>query len=457
MAAAAAAAAAVAAAAVAAVPAAGPGSAALAAAGAAAAGAVEVPVSQAELLARELGIPQGKAAWILTNQPVLGSFPAAALRRRLESLASDFPWTTAELSVMIMRHPLLLQTQPQRLQEQLGVLGRALGLEQPHAARVAAKQPALLGAELADMEARLRQLASALNVSSDRARAIAAGQPVTLLMHEQQLQQRLRAMAEALEVSKHQAAALVCACPRLIAASPATLGAKLQVLRQCLLGTPEEVTQAVLHMPGVLEYSAASLESRVSGLKKLLGGAKALRTLLAEEPSLLTRSPSDVSAKLEALGTMLGLEQPQVLRLVLRRPSLLTTSTHAVRGSWSALSVWRFSPGFKAELIAEHPLLLRLSAREVHGRCRWLRGLMLRSAHMHATLRRVPPTLLGAILLHLPAAWERLEYIAEAGHEGSMPLMDAVQASSARFRAQFPEFDKWRSFSCGSQQGQVGV
>jgi hypothetical protein len=39
-----------------------------------------------------------------------------------------------------------------------------------------------------------------------------------------------------------------------------------------------------------------------------------------------------------------------------------------VGGSWRALSIWRLPHAVKVRLIEAHPLLLRLSAKELHGR-----------------------------------------------------------------------------------------
>jgi hypothetical protein len=44
-------------------------------------------------------------------------------------------------------------------------------------------------------------------------------------------------------------------------------------------------------------------------------------------------------------------------------------------------------------------------------RCRWLRSLMLRNGLYHRSMRSLQPSKLGALLLHLPAVWPRLEYL----------------------------------------------
>lgn len=74
---------------------------------------------------------------------------------------------------------------------------------------------------------------------------------------------------------------------------------------------------------------------------------------------------------------------------------------------------------------------------------------MLRDALFHSTFRRLPPALLGVVVLHLPVAWRRLEYLVQAGRESAVPLMDAVQLSEAAFDAAFPEYAKWKSWNDG--------
>lgn len=87
-------------------------------------------------------------------------------------------------------------------------------------------------------------------------------------------------------------------------------------------------------------------------------------------------------------------------------------------------------------------------------RCRWLRALMLRDALFHDAFRRLPPVLLGVLLLHLPASWQRLEYLAQSGREGSVSVMDAVELEEAAFVAKFPEYPKWKCWN-GDQARQV--
>lgn len=69
---------------------------------------------------------------------------------------------------------------------------------------------------------------------------------------------------------------------------------------------------------------------------------------------------------------------------------------------------------------------------------------MQRNAYFHATIRRLPAALVGVLLLHLPAAWPRLAYLAEVGKEASMPIMQVIQGSFGQFRQAFGEYEAWR-------------
>lgn len=88
-------------------------------------------------------------------------------------------------------------------------------------------------------------------------------------------------------------------------------------------------------------------------------------------------------------------------------------------------------------------------------RCDWVRQLMLRSAWLHSTLRELPPACFGALLLHLPACWQRLAFMVESQQEVGCQVMWAVQCRPAEFAAKFPEFAKWRTY--GEQAAAVRV
>jgi hypothetical protein len=102
-------------------------------------------------------------------------------------------------------------------------------------------------------------------------------------------------------------------------------------------------------------------------------------------------------------------------------------------------------------VILTYPFLLPL-----HGcRCDWVRQLMLRSAWFHSTLRELPPVCFGTLLLHLPACWQRLAFLAESQQEMGCEVMWAVQCRAGEFASKFPEFAKWTAY--GEQPAAVLV
>jgi hypothetical protein len=68
-------------------------------------------------------------------------------------------------------------------------------------------------------------------------------------------------------------------------------------------------------------------------------------------------------------------------------------------------------------------------------------------------MRELPPKVLGVVLLYLPKAWARLQYLAESERESKVPVMSAVQMSEDKFAKRFPDYCKWREFT--KQQVQV--
>ena len=90
-------------------------------------------------------------------------------------------------------------------------------------------------------------------------------------------------------------------------------------------------------------------------------------------------------------------------------------------------------------------------------RCRWLRTLLINHAVFHTALRRLPPEAIGAVIMHLPAAWRRLQYLAESAQENAVSLMDAVQMYDGKFTQVFPEYAKWRCWTDGHSEPQVRV
>ncbi len=168
-----------------------------------------------------------------------------------------------------------------------------------------------------------------------------------------------------------------------------------------------------------------------------------LQGIAFHEPSILMRSTSVIQRNLRCITQLTGCSMQAALDLVARRPSLLSKSPRSLGQSFNALSVWHFSTEDKLELITSHPLLLRLSPREVHSRCRWLRDLMMSNGYYHSVMRELPVGLLGVMLMHLPSAWSRLQFLADSSKESKMDVMQVVQCSKPAFAAAFPEHEKW--------------
>jgi hypothetical protein len=409
--------------------------------------------SPAQQLAQATGITLEKASWLLTNQPSLADVPPATLHRQLAALAQLLPGTMSALATAAGNHPGLLSMPPAKLQRHMHGLAAALGLTPARLARAALRKPEVLQLGAAAAAQQLAAVAEVLYVKPPRVAAAASEQPLLLFMPAADIVARRQALAAALGCTARQAAHLVVAEPLLLTASPQTLAAKLDVLAGALGMQRRATLQLVRRCPAVLHYSADSIRGRMAGLAALLQPAP-LRSMLYDEAALLTRSAADVDAKLGALQQLLRLaSREEAVAIAARRPALLLRSRGVVDASWRSLSIWAFDDAYKAALVSSHPGLLRLAPAELWGRCRWLRALMQRDAYYHSVLRELPPSCLGILLLHLPACWVRMDYLAQSEQETSMQIMELVHAPAAVFAAQFPEFKRWQSLL---GNGQVG-
>lgn len=356
---------------------------------------------------------------------------------------------------MVAKRPSLLETDARPLRERLHALASALRQPAPRVARTALHQPALLGMSAAAAGKRLAAAAAALRVSPQRVSALALKQPLLLLLDSQQFASRLAAISEALNLGDPALVIpMVVSRPLLLGARPEALARKARALRAALGATNTTTRKVLRAAPQLLERSERLAGARVGDLRSLLRGQANLSLAIRREPRLLTRMVKPLESKVAEVQQLLGCSDLEAVAVVASRPSLLLRSVNSLCRSARALSIWRLDAAYKQQLLQEHPSLLRLSAAEVHGRCRWLRAQMLRSGHLHATLRRLPAGVLGVLVLHLPKAWRRLQYLVDSKQEGALQLMDAVRLTDRRFAQLFPEFPKWRGWS--GKQPKVG-
>ncbi|KXZ44299.1 hypothetical protein GPECTOR_70g530 [Gonium pectorale] len=259
----------------------------------------------------------------------------------------------------------------------------------------------------------------------------------------------IASLGAALRVSRVRATALACTLPQLATLAPPTLAAKLTGLQR-LLGpgaTPQDLAAALDSAPRLLTFSTAALESHHADLVDMLGPA-VVAVALRREPGLLALRPNTLAPKLRLLAELLGCQQQPaaVALLVSRHPGVLRRSLTALSRCCRALSIWALPPRTKLRMCLSRRGLLTLPWQEVHGRCRWLRRLMLGNAYYHAALRRLPPAVLARLISVLPSGWSRLQYLADSSQEGCMELLEAAECGQADFEARFPEFGRWMAW-----------
>ncbi|GFR40811.1 hypothetical protein Agub_g1430 [Astrephomene gubernaculifera] len=311
-------------------------------------------------------------------------------------------------------------------------------------------------------------------------RRICLDAPLLLLLPISRVQECLAVLSSATALPPRRAVAFLRQQPHLATLAPATLAAKLDVLKYILTcyggignssaaaappaGAPAAtgvvgitaaaasaaaatLASAILRAPVLLTFSTAVLQRHHEQLLPLLGPQR-LAAVLHAEPGVLALQPARLATKLRLLQELLGCAQhpAAVALLVARQPGLLRRSLHALSRGCRALSIWAIPQRAKLRMLLSRPGLLLLPWQEVHGRCRWLRRLMLANQYYHGALRRVPPSVLAALVAALPGAWARLQYLVESQQEGAVPLQEVMEGGQAAFDERFPAFRRWLGY-----------
>lgn len=360
---------------------------------------------------------------MIQAQPGLLDADSAAIRGRLQALADSLDSCRGARTCARSMPVLLVSDRVQGLPSHMDQLGTVLALhERADIARAAIREPLLLVMTSNEVAARLQAVSQCFKLVDASLQATAercALHPWLLTMSSSSLERKLTRLCRALELSRD-------AGQRLAAA-----------------------------YPPILHQSSESVEAKV---KLLLNMTKLPREGLAcmmfRQPSVLCRSVDKLQRIFHAVRDVTMMSNGDVVRVMEKRPSILVRHVSMPSRCYRALSIWRMSQEEKHALITAHPLLLQLSPREVHFRCRWLREFIGSNGFYHSALRRLPPSLLGSIILHLPHHWSRLQYLSETNQEGSMQLTDMLRINGgSTFDAQFPEYRIWLQYKISEMVG----
>ncbi|GIL42589.1 hypothetical protein Vafri_552 [Volvox africanus] len=357
------------------------------------------------------------------------------------------------------RSPELAVLELSALEQRLEALGDLLQLDDTSSLMLCRVVPGLLLGEPGTLRRAWGRLCVALGGEEPTREACVAA-PLLLVLPSDRVPTCIASLAAATAMPRTQAASLVAEWPQLATHAPASLVAKLEGLRK-LLGLDSAdagphggsvractvLRTALRAAPRLLTFSTSALVNHHAELSALLGPDR-LAAALRREPGLLLLRPATVATKLALLQQLMDCaEHPgAVAALVVRQPGVLRRSLAALSRSCRALSIWKLRRRDKLRMCLSRPGLLTLPPTEVHGRCRWLRRLMLSNAYYHAALRRLPPSLVAVVLYTLPQAWTRLQYLAESSQECRMHVMDAVECRQEDFAVRFPEFNRWLQF-----------
>ncbi|KAG1654199.1 hypothetical protein FOA52_009380 [Chlamydomonas sp. UWO 241] len=413
-------------------------------------------------LASELEIEEAQASWFTRHRPELLHRPPDRLRKRLAGLAQLLGCTTVQVANMIHRQPELLDLDAATIRRRLAVLTEALGAT--WAGRAAARRvPLLLVSEAVDggLHGQLAALVTNFHLDGlDDAVRLASKEPLVLVMDPKEVHSRLRAQMQVftdMGSSKKSTSAMYARCaanPWLVTVSTASLVSKLANIGRTLGLMAPACQYLAVSYPEILQQSESGLAAKVALLLEAIPRER-LQTMVFREPSLLCRSAAKIIASLRTVREATSMSSSDVAVVLDRRPAILAKSAISSSRCYRALSIWRMTQDEKHALIREHPLLLQLSPREVHFRCRWLRSLMESNGFYHSALRRLPPQVLGSMILHLPATWSRLQYLVDSNREGVVPLTDAIERTDRAFATRFPEYRQWLQYKTSAMGAKV--
>jgi hypothetical protein len=404
-------------------------------------------------LAEELSISQDRAAWMISNWPGLLEAPVHTVKRGMQAAAQVLGCSMPQAAEAMVKEQRLAGQTGDSLESCLRLLAEALTVSTATLKPAARKAPRVLFDDPAAVRARLQEISNLFHASPATVTRLALEEHWLLCAEPPQISAQLQHLAKVMKQPLTAVQAAVLKEPRLLHISRDTLQLKMQHIGSTLQLKPRSVQQLVWAQPRVLRMSTQQVQARVTALTKVIPHHQ-LQAMVFEEPSLLWRSPSLVIRNLRVVQQLLSCGTEAALELVQRRPAVLTRSAKALSASYRALSVWEFGGEEKRQLLCEHPLLLRLSPKELHLRCRWLRALMMSSALMHSMIRELRPQLLGVLLLHLPHAWSRLHYMVESSCQ-ALDIIAAVQADPAKFESMCPGYTKWLAWR--NRSSEVGM
>ena len=376
------------------------------------------------MVLEQLGLEEEKVAWFARHRPELLDASTIRLRKRLAGLADLLGCTPTKAASMVQKQPALIDVDSSIIRRRLEGLARLLLLGgsvaagnsaaddgRNRAVRVARRMPLLLASadhEGPVLESRLRQLTELLHLGpgcSPEAVRLVEAEPLLLVLEPSRLQERVQELVALLDLPQGvgQAERLCAKHPFLMTVSGRSIAGKVDAMGAALKLSRDVVLGVILSYPQVLTFSEQAITAKVAVLSAVVS-LDSLQIMVCDQPSLLARSSDKILLTLRALQAATGKSMQQAFGLAERRPSILAKSAAAPSRCYRALSVWKLTPGEKDEMLQKHPLLLSMSPNEVHRRCRWLRGLITSNGYYHSGARRIPPALLGVIIMHLPQA-----------------------------------------------------
>lgn len=476
---------------------------------------------QVEALANALEVGEHALLTALANNFALLDAAPLLVRRRVEALAAQLGLGFEHAAQLVIKCPEVLDVDPDSLLHRAQALVDVLGVGADAAWALLSAEPRVLLVDSALLAHNVHSMARLAGMEVAAWQRWLCQCPLLLLIPADVLHERLLALTDLLqddtlcgpalqEYVAVDARVLLCPTPVLgerLVALPRVLEAEedvaLQLARSCatylaletgelelrleelrfLLQMSLEQARSVAQCPEV--FLRVSAEVLLSRLRALVAGSGKLTYRMALElagavPQVLSREPSEVLQRLDALSASLAMDQRDLVQTVVRMPSLLLQPAEALaRVSQVARSLEvessdmgalllhdpdvvdalpHFGGGVEAltschlcdastaaRVLKAVPELLSHSSQVLTDTCRRLLDASECCSGWHGEMQelRGDPAALARCLCNAVWRLPRLEYLLDSGTMHFVGLAYALNAPLSRFTADFLEYRQW--------------
>lgn len=328
-------------------------------------------------------------------------------------------------------------------------LSSVLQLPQPRFARLVQQHPAISNYTPDTLELTIRTISDVAGIRVAQVAELIEQAP-QLLLQPQTVRANLLALQQLLQLPPPDAFALVRRLPAILGLQPESLARQIRQLCTGTQYTTDELLQRVMSAPKVLLPSPEDWCAKVEALAFVLGVSDlAAHRLLLAQPACLsdTQASQALQLRLQQLAAVLQLDAEAAAQLAAQSGHLLMVNDallSATRRRLFEMFPDAMSDVRAMQLLAQHPGLITTPNATIQVKWGLLQQLVGSSTDWSRGVGEPDWCEAAAqLLLASYAQLARLKYLAATEQQGTMGMVEAVEAAEGAFNARFPDFQKW--------------